>query len=162
MQGEKILFNLNYERFQRILSENNWFKLQQEFKNPLSESFLIWRDVEEGGSERWLLVDLRKHSSYSISRHNEEGAVITDEDGNPVGHVSEFPALKNQLQNTSWLIKLLQTQNRYGLQGTRTGFILLLMKLNVGNVYLGCQVASLTLKMYTRTYPLFMECFVKF
>ena len=136
MQGEKILFNLNYERFQRILSENNWFKLQQEFKNPLSESFLIWRDVEEGGSERWLLVDLRKHSSYSISRHNEEGAVITDEDGNPVGHVSEFPALKNQLQNTSWLIKLLQTQNRYGLQGTRTGFILLLMKLNVGNVYL--------------------------
>ena len=138
MQGERILFTLNYERFQRILSQSNWFKLQQEFKNSLSESFLIWREVEEGGSDRWLLMDLERHSSYSISRRDEKGTVIADEDGNPVGHVSEFPALNDQLQNTSELVKLLQTnpQTGYGPQGTRAGLILLLMKLNVGSLYL--------------------------
>ncbi|MCY4568669.1 MAG: hypothetical protein OXD49_10220 [Candidatus Poribacteria bacterium] len=138
MQGERILFTLNYERFQRILGESNWFKLQQEFKNPLSESFLIWREVEEGGSERWLLVDLGRHSSYSINRRDEKGAAITDEKSNSVVHVSEFPNLENQLKTTSAICNRLQAdpQTGYGPQGTRTGFILLLMKLNVGNVYL--------------------------
>ena len=76
----KNLFSLEYSRFQRILDEQNWFKLQQEFKNRLSESFLIWREVEEGGSERWLLVDFRRHSTYSIDRYDGEGQVIKDKD----------------------------------------------------------------------------------
>ena len=137
-EEREILFSLNYNRFQRILDERNWFKLQQEFKNQLSESFLIWRDVEEGGSERWLLVDLRRHSTYSINRHDEEGELITDEDGIQLVHVSEFPNLEEQLKTTSAICNRLQTdtQTRYQPQGTREGFILLLMKLNVGSFYL--------------------------
>ena len=134
-EGEerKILFSLNYNRFQRILDQRNWFKLQQEFKNPLSESFLIWREVEEG-SERWLLVDFRRHSTYSINLHDEDGML----DENQLVHVSAFPNLEDQLNTTSAICNRLQTdpQTGYEPQGTREGFILLLMKLNVGGYYL--------------------------
>ena len=133
-EEREILFSLNYNRFQRILDEKNWFKLKQEFKNPLSESFLIWTEVEEGGSQRWLLVDFRRHSTYSINRHNEAGNL----DENQLVHVSEYPNLEDQLKTTSAICNRLQadTQTGYQPQGTRAGFILLLIKLNVGNFYL--------------------------
>ena len=132
-EEREILFSLNYNRFQRILDERNWFKLQQEFKNPLSESFLIWREVEETGSERWLLVDFRRHSTYSINR----GELISDNTETPLVHVSEFPNLEDQLKTTSAICHRLQMdhQTSYGPQGTREGFILLLLKLNVGSFY---------------------------
>ena len=138
-EERKILFSLNYNRFQRILDERNWFKLQQEFKNRLSESFLIWRDVEEKGSERWLLVDFRQHSTYSINLYDEEDKLITDKDDNQLVHVSAFPNLEDQLKTTSAICNRLQTdpQTGYQPQGTRAGFILLLMKLNVGSFLLG-------------------------
>ena len=133
-EEEKILFSLNYNRFQRILDEKNWFKLQQEFKNPLSESFLIWKEVEEVDSERWLLVDFKRNSTYSIN-----GDKLTiDDTGTHLVHVSEFPNLENQLKTTSAICNRLQTdtQTGYGPQGTRTGFIFLLLKLNVDSFYL--------------------------
>lgn len=127
-EERKILFSLNYNRFQRILDERNWFKLQQEFKNPLSESFLIWREVEEG-SERWLLVDFRRHSTYSINLHDEDGML----DENQLVHVSAFPNLEDQLNTTSVICNRLRgdPQTGYEPQGTRAGFIALLMKLNL-------------------------------
>ena len=133
-EERKILFSLNYNRFQRILDERNWFKLQQEFKDPLSESFLIWREVEEG-SERWLLVDFRRHSTYSINLHDENSKLITDKDENQLVHVSAFPSLEDELKTTSAICNRLQTdpQTGYEPQGTRAGFILLLLKLHVGS-----------------------------
>ena len=131
----KNLFSLEYSRFQRILDEGNWFKLQQEFKNRLSESFLIWREVEEGGSERWLLVDFRRHSTYSINRYDGEGQVIKDKDENQLVHVSAISNLEDELKTPSAICNRLQTDSQTGYrpQGTRAGFILLLLKLNVGS-----------------------------
>ena len=133
-EKRKILFSLNYNRFQRILDERNWFKLQQEFKNPLSESFLIWREVEEADSERWLLVDFRRHSTYSINR----GDLIPDDTGTLLVHVSEFPNLEDQLKTTSAICNRLQTdpQTGYPPQGTRVGIIDLLTKFKLDTVYL--------------------------
>ena len=133
-EEREILFSLNYNRFRRILDERNWFKLQQEFKNSLSESFLIWREVEETDPERWLLVDFRRHSTYLINR----GELIPDNTETPLVHVSEFPNLEDQLKTTSAICNRLQTdpQTGYEPQGTREGFILLLLKLNVGSFYL--------------------------
>ena len=127
-EERKILFSLNYNRFQRILDQRNWFKLKQEFKNPLSESFLIWTEIEEGGSQRWLLVDFRRHSTYSINLHNEAGQL----DENQLVHVSEYPNLENQLKTTSAICNRLQTNP----QGTRAGIIDLLTKFKLDTVYL--------------------------
>ena len=137
-EERKILFSLNYEKFQRILTEGNWFKLQQEFKNRLSDSFLIWTELERGDPERWLLADLRRHSTYSINTHYAGGELITDDTGTHLVHVSEFPNLEDQLKTTSAICNHLQTdpQTGYGPQGTRAGFIILLLKLNVGSFYL--------------------------
>ena len=81
-----------------------------------------------------MLVDFRRHSTYSINLHDETGKSAED----LLVHVSESPHLEDQLKTTAAICNRLQTdpQTGYQPQGTRQGFILLLLKLNVGSFYL--------------------------
>ena len=122
-------FNLDMSRFQDILSRESWFKLQEEFEtqqNPLSQSYLIWA---EGSGQHWMLADFGREKTYYISSPSEMGTATTDEADSPLAHVSELPDLNNQLKDTQTICKLLREP-----QGTLSGFIALMMKLDLGEV----------------------------
>ena len=85
------MFTLDQQRFREILSQNNWFKLQHEFKskkNPLSQSLLIW---EEESGKMWLLADFENQKTYHIQNGQDaESNPITDAEGNRMLQVSEL------------------------------------------------------------------------
>lgn len=74
MTERQLLFTLDYEQFNEILSHQNWFNLQQEFERAgtsLSQNFLIWRG--ESGST-WLLADFDTKKTYDIETETEAEA----------------------------------------------------------------------------------------
>ncbi|MDE0014703.1 MAG: hypothetical protein OXU51_00845 [Candidatus Poribacteria bacterium] len=140
MQERHTLFTLDQQRFHNILSEENWFKLQHEFKtkkNPLSQSLLIW-DEEPG--KTWLLADFGNQKTYHIQNGQaEEENLITDAESNPVTHVSELSDLDNQpvtLKDTETILSRLQQDPQTGQEpkGTHRGFIDLLKKLDLDEI----------------------------
>ncbi len=128
-------FNLDMGRFQDILSRERWFKLQEEFEtrhNSLSQSYLIWT---EGSGQHWMLADFGREKTYYISSSSEIGAAKTDEADSPLALVSELPDLNNRLKDTQTICKLLRDpQTGQEPQGTLSGFITLMMKLDLGKV----------------------------
>ncbi len=68
MAEGQVLFTLDYERFNEILSQQNWFNLQHEFGTAgvsLSHSFLIWKGKS---GNTWLLADFETKKTYDIKR----------------------------------------------------------------------------------------------
>ena len=141
MQEEHILFRLDEQKFQNILSEKNWFKLQHEFKtkkNPLSQSLLIWD--EESGSI-WLLADFGNQKTYRIQiEQNANSNPERDADSNPMMQVSAVSNQNEQLVNLKdpeTVLSRLQPDPQTGLQdpqGTHDGFVDLLRKLDLDEI----------------------------
>lgn len=127
-----ILFSLEKERFQNILSEKNWFKLQLEFRMnevELSQSFLIW--IEESGTT-WLLTDFEHQKTYQIQDTQD----TQDAQGNLLTEVSELSDSNEHLENIETICSRLQINPRTGQmsEGTQQGFIDLLQKLNLDEI----------------------------
>ena len=126
MAEGKILFSLDWDRFQTTLSSlsstyPNVFILQNEFKThgiSLSQSLLIW-NPESGRT--WLLADFKNEKSYNIEQ-------VDDTAGNQRVEISELSNEAEQpitLTDVEAILTHLQTA-----QGTDHGFIDLLERLN--------------------------------
>ena len=133
MAEGKILFSLDWDRFQTILSSlsstyPNAFILQNEFKThefSLSQSFLIW-NPESGRT--WVLADFENEKSYNIEQ-------VDDATGNQRAEISELSNEAEQpitLTDAEAILTHLQTA-----QGTDQGFIDLLKRLNIDELDLG-------------------------
>lgn len=131
-----ILFSLDMSKFQNILGEEAWFKLQQEFEtqhNSLSQSYLIWT---EPSAQQWMLSDFGNKKTYYINSPSETGTATTNEEGRTLANVSELPDLNEKLKDAQTICKLLtdDSQTGHGPKGTPPGFIDLIMKLDLGEV----------------------------
>lgn len=140
MQERHTLFTLDQQRFRDILSQENWFKLQHEFKvkkNPLSQSLLVW-DEESG--KTWLLADFGNQKTYHIQNEQDaEGNPVTNAEGNPMLQVSELSDQDEQpvtLKDTETILSRLQRDPQTGQEpkGTHRGFIDLLRKLDLDEI----------------------------
>ena len=123
-----FLFELDLSNFQNILGQENWLKLQQEFEmqqNPLSQSLLIWTDIS---GKQWLLADFGKEKIYYIdSPTGTREQSIVD--------VSELPDFNDKLKDAQTIPKLLrEPQTKIEPKGTLSGFIALMMKLDLDEV----------------------------
>ena len=131
----EILFSLDLSKFQNILREGTWFKLQQEFEtqhNSLSQSHLIWT---YGSGQQWILADFGNKKTYYIDSLSETGTTITNEEKQPLANVSELPDLNEKLKDAQTICKLLRDpQTEQAPQGTRLGFSDLIIKLDLGEV----------------------------
>ena len=125
MAEGKILFSLDWERFQTTLnqlSSSNGFSLQHEFKThgiSLSQSLLIW-NPESGRT--WLLADFENEKSYNIEQ-------VNDTAGNQRADISELSDEAEQpitLTDAEAILAHLQTA-----QGTDQGFIDFLKRINL-------------------------------
>ena len=127
MAERKILFSLDWDRFQAILSSlsstyPNAFILQNEFKTHgilLSQSLLIWNPESD---RTWLLADFENEKSYNIEQ-------VNDTAGNQRVDISELSDEAEQpitLTNAEVILAHLQTA-----QGTDRGFLYLLQRLNL-------------------------------
>ena len=130
------MFSLDLSKFQNILSEKAWFKLQQEFEtqhNSLSQSYLIWAD---GSGQQWMLFDFGNKKTYYIHSFPETRTGTTNEEKPPRANVSELPDLNEKLKDAQTICKLLRDdpQTGRGPQGTPLGFIALIMELDLGEV----------------------------
>ena len=143
MRDRDILCSLDRERFQNILGDKNWFKLQLEFKTKkvlLSQSLLIWNEELRN---TWLLADFENQETYHI--RNEQ-----DTEGNSVMLVSELSDEDGQpltAKDPKVICSYLKRDPRTGRepQGTHIGFIDLLQKLNLDEVDLeGLKRSSLS------------------
>ena len=124
-----ILFSLDQERFDKIWTEKNWFKLQLEFKTKkveLSQSLLIWN--EESG-KTWLLTDFEHQKTYQIENKQDTGS-------NLLTQVSELSGPNEHLENIETICSRLQMNPQTGQmpEGTQHGFIDLLQKLNLDEI----------------------------
>ena len=123
-----FLFELDLSNFQNILGQKNWIKLQQEFEmqqNPLSQSYLIWT---ERSVKQWLLADFGKEKIYYID-------LPTGTREQPIVDVSELPDFDDKLKDDQTIRKLLgDPQAGTEPQGTLSGFIALMMKLDLDEV----------------------------
>ena len=123
-----FLFELDMSNFQNILGQENWLKLQQEFEmqqNPLSQSYLIWT---ERSGKQWLLADFGREKIYYI-----DSPTGTREQ--PIVDVSELPDFDDKLKDDQTIRKLLgDPQTRTEPRGTLSGFIALMMKLDLDEV----------------------------
>ena len=140
MQERHTLFTLDQQRFRDILSQENWFKLQHEFKtqkNLLSQSLLIW-DEESG--KAWLLADFGNQKTYHIQNEKDaDGNPIKDAEGNPMLQVSELSDQDEQpitLKDTETILSRLRRDPQTGREpkGTHRGFIDLLRKLDLDEI----------------------------
>ena len=140
MQERHTLFTLDQQRFREILSQENWFKLQHEFKskkNPLSQSLLIWNEESE---KTWLLADFENQKTFHIQNGQDAaGNPITDAEGNPILQVSELSDQDDQpitLKDTEAILSRLQPDPQTGQEpkGTHRGFIDLLKKLDLDEI----------------------------
>ena len=136
-EEREILFSLDLSKFQNILSEGTWFKLQQEFEtqeNSLSQSYLIWTD---GSGQQWMLADFGNKKTYYIDSlsDSEPQTGLKNAEGISVAYVSELPDLTEKLTDAQIICKLLRDpQTEKAPQGTPLGFIALIMKLDLGEV----------------------------
>lgn len=130
-----ILFSLDQERFDKIWTEKNWFKLQLEFKTKrveLSQSLLIW--VEESG-DAWLLTDFENQKTYYIeNKQNSESN--QDSESNLVTQVSELSDQNEHLKDTKAICSRLQQNPQTGQrpEGTHKGFTDLLQRLDLEEI----------------------------
>ena len=125
MTEKQLLLTLNYEQFNEILSQENWFNLQREFVTQqvdLSQDFLIWRD-ESGNT--WMLVDFENQKTYDIERkigaEPERSAIV--EISGPLIQEEQLVDLKD-----AEAILLHLQQSPYG---TKTGFINFLKQMDL-------------------------------
>ena len=134
-EESEILLRLNLNKFENILSEKTWFKLQQEFgtqHNSLSQSYLIWTD---NSGQQWMLADFDNKKTYYLDLLTKTGTGTTNEEGDPLVDVSELPDLNEKLKDAQTICKLLRDpQTGQEPQGTRLGFIALIMKLDLDEV----------------------------
>ena len=135
-EEREILFSLDMNKFQNILSGETWFELQQEFEtqqNSLSQSYLIWTD---GSGQQWMLSDFGNKKTYYINSLSEAGTAIKNEEGHPRADVSELPDLNEKLKDAQTICKLLRDDPQTGQvpKGTPQGFIDLIMKLDLDKV----------------------------
>ena len=125
---EDTLFSLDQERFDKIRKEENWFKLQQEFKTKkieLSQSLLIWN---EESSVKWLITDFENQKSYFIEKEQ-------DSEGNSVMQVSELSDEDEHLKSSQSICsRLPNPQTGKTFQGTQHGVIDLLQMLNLDEI----------------------------
>ena len=128
MAEEKMLFSMDYERFNEILSRKSWFNLQEEFHTrpiPFSQSFLLW--VEES-RKKWFLVDFETNKTYNIEQKTgaEESSIV------------EIWELSNQEEQSTDLNvpETILSRLQQGPLGTNKGFIDLLTKIDLGKVNL--------------------------
>ena len=134
MQERNTQFSLDLEKFRDILSQQNWFKLQHDFRTKrvqLSQSLLIWN--EEPGST-WSLVDFGNQKTYHIA-HRQDTA------GTSIVQVSDLSDGDEQLvplDNSEAARSRLQRDPQTGQvpQGTHEGFIDLLRKLDLNEINL--------------------------
>ena len=128
MAEGQLLFTLDYEQFNKILSQQNWFNLQHEFGMAgvsLSHSFLIW--AGESGNT-WLIADFETKKTYEIERKRVPG--------------SEEPAtveISESLSQEEQVIGLMEPEAIFSRlqqspKGTHEGYIDFLTKLDVGTV----------------------------
>lgn len=137
MTERQLLFTLDYEQFNEILSHQNWFNLQQEFERAgtsLSQSFLIWRG--ESGST-WLLVDFDTKKAYDLETEAEaEAPAGTTEPEKSIRVEISGPSSQEkqliELADTSLILSYLQQ----GPQGTDDGFIDFIKKNNLDRINL--------------------------
>ncbi len=137
MTERQLLFTLDYEQFNEILSHQNWFNLQQEFERAgtsLSQSFLIWSG--ESGST-WLLADFDAKKTYDIETEAEaEAPTGTTEPEKSIKVEISGPSSQEkqliELTDTSPILSYLQ-QNP---QGTDDGFIDFIKKINLDRINL--------------------------
>ena len=129
MAESKGLFRLDLDKFQEIVSYNNWFNLQHEFKTKgvmLSQSLLIWRG---GSGQTWLLADFKNEKTY----HIEKGADTPEDRRVEISEPSDEVEQPVGLTDTKAILSNLQ-QSVY--QGTDQGFIDLLKRLNLDEINL--------------------------
>ena len=126
MAEGQLLFSLDYKQFNQILSQQNWFNLQHEFKmadTPLSQSFLIWKG-ESGNT--WLLVDFETKKTYDIESQVEPDEPAVAEISMPSSQEEQLIELTNPERI---LFHLQQSP-----QGTDEGFIDFVTKLDLGAI----------------------------
>lgn len=132
MAEGQLLFTLDYEQFNEILSHQNWFNLQHEFERagtPLSQSFLIW--IGESGNT-WLLADFETKKTYDIEREAEPAEPATEAEPEKTARVeiSEPSSQEEQLvelTDSQLILSRLQRSHR----GTDDGFVDFLKKINL-------------------------------
>ncbi len=123
MNEGQISFTLDYEQFDEILSQQNWFKLQHEFENndaSLSQSFLI---CEGNSSYTWLLADFKTEKTYEI-----KGNLVTEKPDTVV--VSESSNQKGQLIDLAEPYSIFSRLEQ-NPKGTDEGYVDFFTKLNI-------------------------------
>ena len=128
MAEGKMLFSMDYERFNEILSRKSWFNLREEFHMrtiPFSESFLIW--VEESRKE-WFLVDFEVNKTYSVKQKTgaEESSIV---------EIWELSNQEEQLTDLNVPETILSRLQQDPL-GTNKGFIDFLTKIDLDKINL--------------------------
>ena len=117
------------------MGRESWIKLQQEFetqRNPISQSYLIWTDRSR---KQWLLADFGNKKTYYIDSLSETGAGITGDGEHPLVDVSELPDLNEKLKDAQTICNLLRdTQTGRVPQGTLSGFITLMMEIDLDEI----------------------------
>ena len=88
--------------------------------------------------KEWMLADFGNKKTYYIDLLTETGTGITNEEGDPpLVEVSELPDLNEKLKDAQTICKLLRDpQTGREPQGTRLGFIALIMKLDLDEIEL--------------------------
>ena len=124
---------LDMSKFQEILGRETWPQLQKVFERQhysLSQSFLIWSYGSGQQGQQWILVDFGNEKTYYIETLSETGTGVTNEERPPQVEFTEFEDISVRLKKAPRTIcKLLA-----GPQGTRLGFLALIMKLDLGEV----------------------------
>ena len=132
MAERQLLFTLNYEQFNEILSQQNWFNLQDEFEavgNSLSQSFLIWR--EETGNT-WLLADFETKKTYDIEREAKPAETATETEPAETARVEILgPSSQEEQLIELTDLQLILSRLQQSPQGTDKGFVDFLKKINL-------------------------------
>ena len=124
MNEGRLSFKMDYDQFIEILDQNNWTKLQDEFKlnnAVLSQTFLIWGSNSDN---TWLLADFETKKNYDI-----EGNRLIEKPDTVV--ISESPTEKEQLmepKDPHLIFSQVLDQNPIG---TDKGYVYFLSQLNV-------------------------------
>lgn len=137
MTERQSLFSLDYEQFNAILNQQNWFNLQYEFERAgtsLSQSFLIWTG-ETGNT--WLLADFETKKTYDIEMEAEPTQTTAGtESAEPARvEISEPSSQEEQLIELTDP-KLILSHLQQSSQGTDDGFVDFLKKINLDEINL--------------------------
>ena len=134
MQEKEVLLSLDMDRFNQILSNNDWSLLRNLFKSEisLSQSFLIRR---EKSNTEWLLVDFENERTYSIDSRDDEGNQALTTDGAAQAYVSEVSNLNDEHKDFQSICNTLLSdiQSIRNYSKTHVGSIDLLIKLDLNN-----------------------------